>query len=213
MTLPLVVLAIFSIGFGWLGISEKFPLIGGVIPNWFHEFVGSTLLEMPETLPFSIVPLLDFIGRGSGRLGAWLVGLQELQSRRSRPGGESIGRLGLDRAQEQVLLRRAVPILFVRPAIWVAETFTSLWMDRLVIDGFLHAVASLTAILGHFFRNYIDKPIVNGFGDLTGEAAKKLGGEFRTIQTGRIQQYMVLALVSLGIFGGFYYLMRFLGLF
>jgi NADH:ubiquinone oxidoreductase subunit 5 (subunit L)/multisubunit Na+/H+ antiporter MnhA subunit len=95
--------------------------------------------------------------------------------------------------------------LFVRPANWMAVTFTSLWMDRIVIDGILHAVASLTSPLGHFFRNYIDKAIVNWSGDKAADITQGMGGEFRTIQTGRIQQYMVLALVSIGIFGGFYY--------
>ena len=72
-------------------------------------------------------------------------------------------------------------------------------MDRRVIDGFLHAVAQFSLNLGSFFRNYIDKPIVNGFGDLVGDSVKKLGRTFRIIQTGRIQQYMILALVCCGV--------------
>ncbi len=51
MTVPLVVLSIFAIGYGWVGIPEGFPVIGGLIPNWFHEFVGSTLAEMPAEAP------------------------------------------------------------------------------------------------------------------------------------------------------------------
>jgi NADH-quinone oxidoreductase subunit L len=213
MTLPLVVLAVFSVGIGWIGISEHFPVIGGVVPNFFHEFVGSTLLEMPETLPFSIVPLLTslVVALGGLALGWWVY--KSYKAGAVDPVEKVLGTSVSNVLKNKYFIDEFYQKAFVQPAIWVAETFTSLWMDRLVIDGFLHAVASLTAILGHFFRNYIDKPIVNGFGDLTADTAKKLGGEFRTIQTGRIQQYMVLALVSLGIFGGFYYLMRYLGLF
>ncbi len=47
MTLPLVVLAVFAVSAGWVGIPEHFPVIGGLLPNWFHEFVGGTLLGAP----------------------------------------------------------------------------------------------------------------------------------------------------------------------
>ena len=78
-------------------------------------------------------------------------------------------------------------------------------MDRGVIDGFLHAVARVSYALGGAFRNYIDVPLINGFGDFIGEGVKKLGRAFRVIQTGRVQQYMVIALVL--AFGTlFYYL-------
>jgi hypothetical protein len=59
-------------------------------------------------------------------------------------------------------------------------------------------------------RNYIDKPIVNGSGDLVGESVKKLGQVFKPIQTGRIQQYMIMALVIMAAFSAlFYYLLVF----
>ncbi|MCE9646494.1 MAG: NADH-quinone oxidoreductase subunit L, partial [Chloroflexi bacterium] len=48
MTAPLVVLAIFAVTYGWVGIPEHFPGLGGLVPNRFHEFVGGTLAEMPE---------------------------------------------------------------------------------------------------------------------------------------------------------------------
>src|SRR5512136_2561276 len=47
MTLPLVILAVFAISIGWVGIPEHFPGLGGLLPNWFHGFVGATLLEEP----------------------------------------------------------------------------------------------------------------------------------------------------------------------
>ncbi len=88
--------------------------------------------------------------------------------------------------------------IFVRPSYWFAETFTYMIIDRKIIDGFLHWLAKVTIIIGNFFRNYIDKPIVNGFGDFVGESTKRLGRTFRFIQTGKIQQYMIIALVMLG---------------
>ena len=81
MTIPLVILAIFGISVGWVGIPEAFPVIGGIIPNWFHEFVGGTLLEHPETLEFSWIPLLTSLVVAVWRPFAGLVGLSQLQSR------------------------------------------------------------------------------------------------------------------------------------
>jgi len=37
------------------------------------------------------------------------------------------------------------------------------------------------------------------------ESTKQIGGVFRTIQTGRIQQYMILALVSMVVVSAFFY--------
>jgi NADH-quinone oxidoreductase subunit L len=37
MTVPLIVLSVFAIGYGWVGIPEEFPILGGLVPNWFHE--------------------------------------------------------------------------------------------------------------------------------------------------------------------------------
>ena len=72
VSLPLVILAIFAVGFGWLGIPEHFT--GGAIPNWIHEFVGGTLLKEPEVLAFNIVPLLTslVVALGGLALGWWV---------------------------------------------------------------------------------------------------------------------------------------------
>jgi NADH-quinone oxidoreductase subunit L len=100
--------------------------------------------------------------------------------------------------------------LFVRPAYWLAATFTSLWMDRTVIDGILHFFARISGVIGNFFRDYIDKPIINSLiGDGTAELTKAIGMRAREIQTGRVQQYMIVALVTVIAFSAlFYYLLR-----
>ncbi len=39
MVWPLILIAPFAIGLGWLGISTEFPLVGGLIPNYLAEFL------------------------------------------------------------------------------------------------------------------------------------------------------------------------------
>ncbi len=98
--------------------------------------------------------------------------------------------------------------LFVRPAYWLSATLTYKWVDLGIVDGILHTVARIASWLGSALRNGIDGPIVNGFGDLVGESVKRFGRNFRVVQTGRVQQYMLLALVNVVALGVlFYYLL------
>jgi len=206
MTFPLVVLAIFSVVAGWAGIPEHFPALGGLLPNWFHEFVGGTLLERPEVLAFNFVPLLTslVVALGGLYLG-WLV-YRRLPAEAKDPVEEAVP--GVHKLlKNKYYFDELYDFLFVKPAYWISETFTSAWMDRGVIDGFLHWVAMVTGVIGNAFRNYIDKPIVNGSGDFVGESVKKFGRTFRVIQSGKVQQYMIGALVTLAFFSVlFYYL-------
>jgi NADH-quinone oxidoreductase subunit L len=206
MTLPLVILAVFAVAAGWVGIPEW--MTGGAIPNWFHEFVGGTLLNHPEALPFNVVPLLTSLVVALGGLGLGLFVYRDIRAGASDPMESFLG-AGLYRLlKNKYYFDEAYDRLFVQPAYWLAGTFTSLWMDRKVIDGVLHWFAYISGVIGEFLRNAIDKPIVNGFGDWVGESAKKLGVFFRPIQTGRVQQYMILALFSIAVFTAlFYYLL------
>jgi len=97
--------------------------------------------------------------------------------------------------------------LFVKPAKWLAETFVFEGMDRKVIDGILHLVAQVTFWLGGIFRNYFDLPVVNRFiGDFLGAAVPQwFGAQFRKIQTGVVQTYMIMAMVV--AFGGLFLIM------
>ena len=85
--------------------------------------------------------------------------------------------------------------LFVVPALWLAETFTAIWVDRWLIDGILHGIARLTLWVGGAFRNLFDLPIINGTGDSIGKGIRLFGFSLKPVQSGRIQQYMLTALV------------------
>ena len=90
-------------------------------------------------------------------------------------------------------------LIFIRPATWFAETFVSTWVDRGVIDGFLHAVGRASLRLGSFLRNAIDLPIVNGAADIFSESVKRFGHGIRIIQTGRIQAYLIVGTFFAGL--------------
>jgi NADH-quinone oxidoreductase subunit L len=204
MTLPLIVLAFFAVTAGWTGIPEHFPLIGGLVPSWFNEFVGSTLLEPPHGVEFNFIPLLTSIVVSLGGLWlGWYV-YKDIRFEERDPLEEPLGQV-YTILKSKYYFDELYDYLFVRPAYWISETFTYRWLDRGLIDGILHGFSRVMFTIGSLFRNWIDKPVVNGFGDLVGETVKRLGRAFRFVQTGRVQQYMVMALVI--AFGTlFYYL-------
>ena len=202
MTLPLVILAIFSIGIGWAGISESFPIIGGIIPNFAHEFIGSTLAEFPEVLPFNIWPLIvSMIVALGGLTAGWLV------YRNQKVGEEDPLKIALGPVhtvlKNKYYFDELYERIFVRPAYWMADTFTNQILDKRIIDGILHFIARIASSVGGILRNYFDKPVVNGFGDFVGEGVKKVGRSIKIIQTGRVQQYLIMALIL--AFGAMFY--------
>ena len=201
MTMPLVVLAVFAVGVGWVGMPAWFT--GGLVPDWFHEFVGGTLAQVPETIPFNWIPVTtSLVVALGGLLCGWLV-----YRNVSIPAED---RLQIPLLKNKYYFDEIYAFLFVKPAAWISEKFTSLYMDQVVIDGVLHSLARFSLFLGHAFRNYFDKPVINEFvGDGTGKAIKASGSGLRKIQAGRVQYYMVVSIVVLVIFAFLYYfLMR-----
>jgi len=204
MTAPLVVLAVFAIAAGWVGIPEHFPGLGGLLPSWFHEFVGGTLVEHPEAVAFNIIPLLVSLGVALGGLAlGWLVYRKAGQLDPLRKPLGAIYAL----LENKYYFDEIYDAVFVRPAQRLAEGFSYLFIDRQVIDGFLHRVARGAFSLGSIFRNYFDAPVVNGFGDFTASVTQSFGRMLRKVQTGQVQQYLLF--VALLAFGGlFYYLLN-----
>ena len=170
--------------------------MGGILPNWFHDFVGHTLAEVPKAAEFSWIPLLTSLVVALGGLFfGWLV------YRNVKSPAED--RLQIHWLKNKWYFDEAYDFVFVKPAYWFAETFVYKWMDKGVIDSILHAFGHVTAFLGTNIRNYIDKLIINEFmGDGTARVTQWFGGRIQPLQTGRIQQYMVASLGILIVVGG-----------
>ncbi len=199
MTAPLVVLSFFAVTFGWVGIPEHFPVLGGLVPNWFHEFVGGTLADpstalragLPEAAPFNVIPLLTSLAVALGGLFfGWLA-------------YRNVGSVAQDRLQIPLLKNKyyfdeIYDFLFIKPAIWFSETFVYQWMDKGLIDGILHSFGKATQAVGATVRKYIDLWFINQtVGDGTAHVTQWAGRRLRPIQSGRIQQYMLVSLFVL----------------
>ncbi|HXF86691.1 MAG TPA: NADH-quinone oxidoreductase subunit L [Anaerolineales bacterium] len=199
MIVPLLVLSFFAVTSGWVGIPEHFPVLGGLIPNWFHEFVGSTLAEHPEAVEFNPIPLLtSFVVALTGLFFGWLA-YRNVKS-------VSDDKLQIPLLKNKYYFDEIYDFLFVRPAYWFAEKIVYNLTDKRLIDGFLHIFGPATDRIGAVLRNYIDLPIINQFfGDGSANLTHWFGGKLRFIQTGRIQQYLMLALVMFVVIGAALY--------
>jgi len=194
MTAPLVVLSFFAITAGWVGIPQYFPLIGGMLPNWFEEFVGSMLLSPAEKAHHSLLPLItSLVVALGGLLVGWLAYRKVFQP--LDPLEKPLGGV-------YTLLRNKYYVdelyqwAFIRPARWLAETLTDRWLDRTIIDGILHSLGNFGMWLGKTLRQWIDLPVINGAGDLTASGTRNIGTYLRSLQSGRVQLY---ATVGLGL--------------
>jgi NADH-quinone oxidoreductase subunit L len=199
MTLPLVILSVFAIGYGWVGIPEHFPVLGGLVPNWLHEFVGGTLAEHPEALEFSIWPLLTSLVVALGGLFIGWLTYRNVNS-------PVEDRLQIPLLKNKYYFDEAYDFLFVKPAYWIAETLVYKWLDQGLIDGVLHSFGPVTDKIGSFVRKYIDVLIVNqAVGDGSYKVTWWFGRNLRGVQTGRIQQYLMFALVIFMLVGAALY--------
>jgi NADH-quinone oxidoreductase subunit L len=209
MTWPLIVLAVFAVAFGWAGIPEHFPGLGGLIPNYIHDFLAHGLPEFIhlEPIEFSVVPLLTSLGvAGGGLFFGWLM-YRNVPSAEEDPLKKALGPVHT-LLENKYYFDEIYDVVFVKTSQWFSETFVFKFMDRGIIDGILHLVARVTYWLGGIFRNYFDLPVVNRFiGDTLGGAVPQwFGKQLRKIQTGVVQQYMMIAVLV--TFGGlFYYLL------
>ena len=195
MTLPLVVLAFFAVTAGWSGIPQTFPLLGKISSDWFASFVNGTLGANPPVIEGdSLVPLATslVVSLGGLFLGWWVY--RAIKAGQADPMEHPLG--GYYRVlKAKYYFDEIYHAVLVRPSQWLAEVFTVQWVDRDLLDWILEGIARGALWLGSVFRRYFDIPVINGGGDATARAVKLFGFSLKPSQTGRVQQYMVTAIL------------------
>ena len=209
MTIPLIILAVFAVGAGWVGIPHSFPGLGAVVPNLFEAFVGSMLPAEGHAAEAAVsyVPLLTslLVSLGGIALGYWQYrGFQSASQAdpTQRLTGAGYWSLLQDRYRIDAFYHWA----FVRPSRWISEVFTYQILDRKIIDGLLEGTARVTLVIGAFIRRYIDLAVVNLVGDKTGTGLRGLGSVLRLVQTGSVQLYMLLSVLLLVLVGAIFFI-------
>jgi NADH-quinone oxidoreductase subunit L len=194
ITAPMAVLAFFAVAAGWVGIPQTFPLLGGLSANWFEHFVGSMLTAEAASEGHSLMPLATSVTVALGGLFiGWMFYAGQRQSK-----NDPLQRLGpvYSTLKNKYYIDELYNFVFIRPVVWVADVFSSIWVDKVVIDGIVEGVGRAALGLGHGFRSVIDMGVINWAGDTIACLTRWFGNFLKPVQTGRIQQYMV---VTLGI--------------
>ncbi len=194
MTVPLVILAVFAVALGWVGINPGFPLLGRISTPWFQDFLGSMLGEGGLEQHHNLIPLYtSFVVSIGGLLLGWLSYRRKDSAESKDPAEKALGPV-FRLFQKKYWLDELYQLVIIRPLEWIAEKVVYQFFDRTVIDGFLHGLAALGFRLGNLLRFGFDLPVVNGAGDGIAAGTKGLGSVLRKVHTGRIQQYLTLAL-------------------
>jgi NADH-quinone oxidoreductase subunit L len=93
-------------------------------------------------------------------------------------------------------------LIFIRPTLWLADA--SARFDSKVIDGIVNAVGQFGRWLASWLRKAIDNPIIDGIVNGVGKVTTWSGEFMRATQTGKVQNYLLVAAVTvlllLGLF-------------
>ena len=216
MTLPLVILAVFAIGAGFVGVPTDFPILGPIFSpqyNAFHHLVIEALPlpaataafaslpdYHPHAPPFNIVPVATsfFVAL----LGLWLGYLvywrKPLKAGQADPMENFLGPLH-PILQNRYYLDDVYIAVFVKPSQWLAQQVIA-FLDRGIIDAILHIIARIFTWLGDLIK-VLNLWLIDGVGDGIPIAIFNFGGWLRRMQSGRIQQYLLLVLAAAVLIG------------
>jgi NADH-quinone oxidoreductase subunit L len=95
-------------------------------------------------------------------------------------------------------------VMFVRPVLVVSHWFAT--FDRVVIDGFLHALTYATIDVSKLDRRF-DEGVIDGMVNALADAVFAVGRSLRVIQTGNLRQYVMF--IAIGVVALFMLLMMF----
>ncbi|MCS7221307.1 MAG: NADH-quinone oxidoreductase subunit L [Anaerolineae bacterium] len=199
MTFPLVVLAAFAIAGGWVGIPESFPGLGELLGNPFHHFIGSLakalhIKAVPP--PFDPVPISVSVLVALGGLAlAWVVyGVRPITTpEEPDPLERLLGRFYVV-LRNKYYFDELYAATVVRFARWLADVLFRI-DQQWVIDPLVNLVGRWGRGLAQGLRYLFDEPIVDGLVNAVGHVSNALGAFLRLIQTGRVQNYLVVMLI------------------
>jgi len=194
MTVPLVVLAIFAIGIGWIGIPKTFPGLGSLSPAWFQQFVGTMLPFEGHEEAHSLIPLaVSVLVSLGGLLLGWLVYRKPAAAEEKDPLALSLGCV-FTLLKNKYYVDEFYQKFIINPSLWFADKVVYQFLDLKIIDGILHGIAALAVGLGNQLRYHFDVPVINGAGDGLAKGTKGAGGVLHQLQTGKIQLYLAIAI-------------------
>lgn len=218
MTLPLIVLAFFALTAGFVGVPTDFPLFGAIFSpehNPFHHFVIETLptneavegfAAVPEmhveAPPFNIIPVATsfIVALGGLYVGYRMYWVRPLKAGEPDPLIQILGESIHTTLKNKYYLDELYEAVFIQPSQWFSRVVVSEFMDRGIIDGFLHLIARVFTWIGDLLK-VLNTWLIDGVGDGIPELIGWFGRWFRRVQTGRVQQYLLFVAIAALLIG------------
>lgn len=200
MTIPLILISIFAIVGGWVGIPSSFPVLGGIVPNWIEAFLEPYMeyIQLPiHHIDFNFIPLTVSLVVALGGLGV----------------GYLIYGQGLKEGQIDPLARLLGPIWWMwHRKYWIDELyqativafsmglshFLALFDREWVIDWIVNSVGRLGILLGDLLAGF-DRFVVDGLVNGVGWVSDQAGYIARLLQNGRVQTYLLFGMLTLAV--------------
>jgi len=184
---------LFQIGLfaAFLGLS------GTPWANQFFDLLGEGA-EIAEYHPHHgefnfLVALISLGVAGAGWLGAWLIYGRKPLTEAVDPLEKPLGPV-YTLLKNKYYFDELYQAIIINPAIRLAQACAS--FDRQVIDGIVNAVGAFGRWLSSWLRRAIDNPIVDGAVNGVGRATNWFGEFMRATQTGNVQNYLLVAAVT-----------------
>jgi NADH-quinone oxidoreductase subunit L len=195
MVWPLRLLAVGSIGAGWLSMGSFVHLF----PTWVTfevPGVGEVIHEHAFSVPLALAgTAVAVIGIGVA-FGYYFRNLgPHGLTRRS-----ALARGGYHFLEEKYYL----DTLYINGVIRTIQypiARAAYWVNQRVIDGVVNGVGVATTAVGRFVYNVIDQKIVDGIVNGAGFTAEEGGSILRYIQNGRVQWYAAVLFLATFAFG------------
>ena len=148
MTVPLVILAIFAISLGWVGIPHAFPGLGEISPAWFQSFLGSMLPAEGMEEAHSNIPLVvSILVSLGGLLLGWLTYRGRATAEEKDPLHKGLGGV-FNLLQHKYWIDEFYQKVFIGPSEWFADKVVYQFLDLKIIDGVLHGLAAARNVVG-----------------------------------------------------------------
>jgi NADH-quinone oxidoreductase subunit L len=189
---------------GLLGVPAELPVLGPLLGNNpFHHFLAEQFnhwqyVHLPHVGFNPSVMLISAVMAGIGiGLGYLVYGRKPLQAGQPDP----LTRLGA----VWTLLRNKYYIdefyraTIIRGTIGLANVLFR--FDQGIIDAVVNLIGKLTERWSYVSRLF-DTYVIDGIVDGVGRVTSAVGEELRFIQTGRVQNYMVIVVISVVLLMG-----------
>lgn len=213
---PLIVLAFFAIVAGFAGVHPDFSIlwipIGSIVNGLlsslklgtspFGAFTERTLLEVEPHAAFNIwAPIISLAVFGIGTFLGWYFYIRKPVEAGQPDVLEGVlGASGYSLLKNKYYIDELYAAWIVRPFKWFADKVVGPIIDQGIIDGILHAIAAAATWIGELLREF-NFVVIDGVSDGIPAWIASAARSLRSLQTGRIQQYLLYTLIAALVVG------------